>query len=84
MIFKFEMQGKKSGHHRLGLLNLVLTSSCVNYQVLVKFGNISFVCETDSDKLCLLLMELTPGFNFINILCAAFMLIDPESVKIHS
>jgi hypothetical protein len=50
MIFKFEMQGKKSGHHRLGLLNLVLTSSCVNYQVLVKFGTISFVCETDSDK----------------------------------
>jgi len=28
-----------------------------------------------------MLMKLTPGLNFINILCTAFTLADPESVK---
>jgi len=27
------------------------------------------------------MMKLTPGVNFINVLCTAFALIDPESVK---
>jgi hypothetical protein len=28
-----------------------------------------------------MLMNLTPGVNFTNVLCAAFTLVDPESVK---
>jgi hypothetical protein len=28
-----------------------------------------------------MLMKLTPGLNFINIICTAFTLADPESVK---
>ncbi len=31
---------------------------------------------------CKMLMKLTPGVYFINILCTAFALVDPESVKI--
>jgi hypothetical protein len=29
------------------------------------------------------LVKLTPGLNFINVLCTAFTLIDPKSVKRH-
>jgi len=29
----------------------------------------------------IMLVKLTPGVNFINILCTAFALVDPKSVK---
>jgi len=30
---------------------------------------------------CKMLMKLTPGVNFIKILCTSFMLVDPKSIK---
>ncbi len=43
--------------------------------VLLEFSSVKAVRK--------MLMKVTPGLNFINVLCSAFMLADPESVKIY-
>ncbi len=37
--------------------------------------------STGAKAALVLLMKLTPGFNFINVLRTAFTLVDPKSVK---
>ena len=52
--------------------------------VRTSFSLVTFwLCQKNSYEkfACLMLMRLTPGFNFINVLRTTFMLVDPESVK---
>jgi len=45
------------------------------------FGSFFYVHVTREKCPRIMLMKLTPGVNFINILIAAFMLVGPKSAK---
>ncbi len=48
-----------------------MSNFCVNLHITLLYKKVAYK----------MLMKLTPGVNFINVLCTAFTCADPKSVK---